>query len=56
MARLPALSEFLNVGALIIRVGFGGGGGYIMLYEPQNPILIIKAPMASVVVGLGLKV
>ena len=32
-----------NIGALIIRIGFGGTFFYNHSKEPQNPILIIKA-------------
>ena len=35
---------FSNVGALIIRVGFGGECYTILIKNPPNPILIIKGP------------
>ena len=37
-----------NVGAFIIRMGFGGILNYRYHKEPQNPILIIKAPTLRV--------
>ena len=41
-----------NIGALIIRIGFGRLLYYNHSKEPQNPILIIKAP----ILGLGARV
>ena len=50
----------LNIGALIIRIGFGGLLCYNRNKEPpQHPILIIKAPilyLASAVEGFGMNV
>ena len=33
-----------NIGALVIRTGFGAYYTIIIIRNPQNPILIIKAP------------
>ena len=34
----------VNIGALIIRIGFGVYYTIILIRNPQNPVLIIKAP------------
>ena len=36
-----------NIGALIIRIGFGVYYTIIIIRSPQNPILISKAPTYS---------
>ena len=45
-----------NIGALIIRIGFGVYYTIITIRNPQNPILIIKAPTLPRMPGGSLQV
>ena len=40
-----SLEDTPNIGALIIRIGFGVYSTIIITRSPQDPILIIKAPV-----------
>ena len=44
IAAIAELEAILNIGTLVIRIGFGAMLYYSCNTEPQNPILIIKAP------------
>ena len=43
----------VNVGAFIIRIGFGGSLGVPYYNIPPNPILIAKAPTSGSGVAMG---
>ena len=44
-----------NIGALIVRIGFGVYPTIIIIRNPQNPILILKAPTLRNSLGLGIQ-